>query len=139
MKHLRQVKASAGSGKTYELTRCFLQRLVASGPPASASASSACVLSPGGAGGWGVRNSLKTSAGMMISAALRIRPDCTVETDIDTLTAHDGATGARLQGPAYRDALKACQAVGATVEGSTKARDQATQAALAFLKKVFGL
>ena len=30
----------------------------------------------GGAGGWGVRNSLKTSAGMMISAALRIRPDC---------------------------------------------------------------
>lgn len=53
MKHLRQVKASAGSGKTYELTRCFLQRLVASGPPASASASSACVLSPGGAGGWG--------------------------------------------------------------------------------------
>ncbi len=71
--------------------------------------------------------------------AVRIRPDCTVETDIDTLTAHDGATGARLQGPAYRDALKACQAVGATVEGSTKARDQATQAALAFLKKVFGL
>ncbi|MTJ92646.1 MAG: AAA family ATPase [Desulfovibrio sp.] len=53
MKHLRQVKASAGSGKTYELTRCFLQRLVESGPPASASASSACVLSPGGAGGWG--------------------------------------------------------------------------------------
>ena len=53
MKHLRQVKASAGSGKTYELTRCFLQRLVASGPPASASASSACVLSPGGTGGWG--------------------------------------------------------------------------------------
>ena len=53
MKHLRQVKASAGSGKTYELTRCFLQRLVASGPPVSASASSACVLSPGGAGGWG--------------------------------------------------------------------------------------
>lgn len=53
MKHLRQVKASAGSGKTFELTRCFLQRLVASGPPASASASSACVLSPGGTGGWG--------------------------------------------------------------------------------------
>jgi len=48
MKHLRQVKASAGSGKTYELTHCFLQRLVQSGPPASASASSACVLLPGG-------------------------------------------------------------------------------------------
>ncbi len=53
MKHLRQVKASAGSGKTYELTRCFLQRLVQSGPPLSASASSACVLSSGGTGGWG--------------------------------------------------------------------------------------
>ena len=53
MKHLRQVKASAGSGKTYELTRCFLQRLVESGPPLSASASSACVLSSGGTGGWG--------------------------------------------------------------------------------------
>ena len=53
MKHLRQVKASAGSGKTYELTRCFLQRLVQSGPPLSAAASSACVLSPGGGCGWG--------------------------------------------------------------------------------------
>lgn len=53
MKHLRQVKASAGSGKTYELTHCFLQRLVQSGPPASASASSACVLLPGGRCGWG--------------------------------------------------------------------------------------
>ena len=62
-----------------------------------------------------------------------------IETDIETMHAFDGATGARLQGPDYRDALKACQAVGATVEGSTKARDQATQAALAFLKKVFGL
>lgn len=53
MKHLRQVKASAGSGKTYELTHCFLQRLVQSGPPASASASSACALLPGGRCGWG--------------------------------------------------------------------------------------
>lgn len=70
---------------------------------------------------------------------VRIRPDCTVETDIDTLAAHDGATGARLQGPAYRDAIKACQATGASVEGSTRARDQAAQAALAFLKKEFGL
>ena len=53
MHHLRQVKASAGSGKTYELTRCFLQRLVESGQPLSASASAACVLSSGGTGGWG--------------------------------------------------------------------------------------
>ncbi|MBS0508544.1 MAG: prolyl oligopeptidase family serine peptidase [Proteobacteria bacterium] len=71
--------------------------------------------------------------------ASRTKPDCTVEIDIDTMYAYDGATGARLQGPAYGEALKACQAVGATVEGSTKARDQAAQASQAFLKKVFGL
>ena len=39
----------------------------------------------------------------------------------------------------YGEALKACQAQGATVEGNTKAREQAAEAALAFLKKVFGV
>lgn len=76
---------------------------------------------------------------LQLRNASRTKPDCTVEIDIDTMYAYDGATGARLQGPAYGEALKACQAVGATVEGSTKARDQAAQAAQAFLKKVFGL
>ncbi|CAK7036703.1 MAG: RecBCD enzyme subunit RecB [Desulfovibrio sp.] len=52
MHHLRQVKASAGSGKTYELTRCFLQRLVACGAPGTA-ASPACALSSSGPCGWG--------------------------------------------------------------------------------------
>lgn len=52
MQHLRQVKASAGSGKTYELTRCFLQRLVSCGAPGRA-ASPACALSSGGPCGWG--------------------------------------------------------------------------------------
>lgn len=52
MQHLRQVKASAGSGKTYELTRCFLQRLVACGAPGTA-ASPACALSSSGPCGWG--------------------------------------------------------------------------------------
>ncbi|HQQ68820.1 MAG TPA: prolyl oligopeptidase family serine peptidase [Alicycliphilus sp.] len=69
----------------------------------------------------------------------RTKPDCPVEIDIDTLYAYDGTSGARLQGNAYTDALKSCQAVGATVEGSTRARDQAEQAAVTFLKKVFGL
>ncbi|MBB5143762.1 UvrD-helicase domain-containing protein [Desulfovibrio intestinalis] len=52
MQHLRQVKASAGSGKTYELTRCFLQRLVSCGAPGRA-ASPACALGSGGPCGWG--------------------------------------------------------------------------------------
>ena len=74
---------------------------------------------------------------LQLRNAQRTKPDCAVEFDIDTMYAYDGATGTRLQGPAYGEALKACQAVGATVEGNTKARDQAAQAALAFLKKVF--
>lgn len=68
----------------------------------------------------------------------RTSPDCPLQTDIDTLFAYDGRTGARLQGSAYADAVEACRAVGATVQGNTGARDQAQQAAVAFLKKVFG-
>ncbi|SDF36098.1 UvrD-helicase domain-containing protein [Desulfovibrio legallii] len=49
--HLRQVKASAGSGKTYELTRCFLQRVAACAAPAPASG--ACALNAAGPTGWG--------------------------------------------------------------------------------------
>jgi hypothetical protein len=33
--------------------------------------------------------------------------------------------------------LKSCGAIGATVEGSTRARDQAAKAAIAFLQKTF--
>ena len=69
----------------------------------------------------------------------RTKPDCPVEIDIDTMFAYDGRTGERLQGPAYGDALKACRAEDASVEGSTRARDEAAQAALAFLKKIFAL
>lgn len=55
MPRLRQVKASAGSGKTYELTRCFLQRLMECGGARSAvSASPACALAVDGLKtGWG--------------------------------------------------------------------------------------
>lgn len=44
MSRLCQVKASAGSGKTYELTRCFLLRLMECGHKAGVAASPACAL-----------------------------------------------------------------------------------------------
>ncbi len=55
MPRLRQVKASAGSGKTYELTRCFLQRLLeCGGAQSSVSVSPACALAADGLkSGWG--------------------------------------------------------------------------------------
>ena len=54
MSRLCQVKASAGSGKTYELTRCFLLRLMECGHTAGVAASPACALAPEGRQcGWG--------------------------------------------------------------------------------------
>ena len=72
-----------------------------------------------------------------LRGATRTKADCPLEIDIDTLYAYDRTTGARLQGEAYTTALKNCSAVGATVEGSTRARDKAAQAAVGFLKKTF--
>lgn len=73
----------------------------------------------------------------VLRGATRIRPECPLETDIDTGYVYDRTTGTRLQGPAFAAALKGCGAVGATVEGSNRARDKAAQAAIAFLKKTF--
>jgi dienelactone hydrolase len=73
-----------------------------------------------------------------LRSAPRTRADCPLEIDIDTLYAYDRTNGARLQGDAYTAVLKGCTAVGATVEGSNRARDKAAQAAVAFLKKTFG-
>ena len=53
MSRLCQVKASAGSGKTYELTRRFLLRLMECGHAPGAAASPACALSEGRQCGWG--------------------------------------------------------------------------------------
>lgn len=54
MSRLCQVKASAGSGKTYELTRCFLLRLMECGHASGVAASPACALAPEGRQcGWG--------------------------------------------------------------------------------------
>jgi dienelactone hydrolase len=67
--------------------------------------------------------------------ASKAKADCPLEIDIDTLYAYDRFTGTRLQGEAYTTALKNCGTIGATVEGSSRARDKAAQAAVAFLKK----
>jgi dienelactone hydrolase len=72
---------------------------------------------------------------VFIRGAQKTRDECPLETDIATMASYDRNTGARLQGEAYREALKACSAVGASVEGSKKARDQAAQATVAFLRK----
>ena len=72
-----------------------------------------------------------------VRRAQRTRADCPIEVDVDTFYAYDRTSGARLQGAAYQDAVKACSAVGASVEGNTAARDKAAQAAVAFLKKAF--
>ena len=72
-----------------------------------------------------------------VRGATRTKADCPLEIDIDTLYAYDRTSGARLQGEAYPAALKSCAAVGATVEGSHRARDKAAQAAVGFLKKTF--
>ena len=73
-----------------------------------------------------------------VRGAARTRPECPLETDIDTSYVYDRTTWTRLQGPAFAAALKGCGAVGATVEGNIRARDKAAQAAVAFLKKTFG-
>jgi dienelactone hydrolase len=67
--------------------------------------------------------------------ALRSRPDCVLEFDIDTSYAYDRTNGARLQGDAYREAVRSCNATGANVEGNHAARDKAADAAIAFLRK----
>ncbi|MEO8507027.1 MAG: dienelactone hydrolase family protein [Betaproteobacteria bacterium] len=73
-----------------------------------------------------------------VRGAVRSKAECPVAVDIDTFQAFDFTTGARLQGPAFQEAMKACVTTGATVEGNPKARDKAAQAALAFFKKTFG-
>ncbi len=72
-----------------------------------------------------------------LRSATRTKAECPVEIDIDTFYAYNRATGGRLQGEAYKDALKGCGAVGATVEGNRAARDKAVQAAVLFLKTRF--
>jgi dienelactone hydrolase len=74
-----------------------------------------------------------------LARATKTTADCPIEIDIDNFQAFDRGTGARLQGEAYNAALKSCRAMGANVEGNTKARDQAASAAVTFLKKVFAL
>lgn len=74
-----------------------------------------------------------------LARASKTSADCPIEVDIDNFQAFDRQTGARLQGEAYNTALKNCRAMGANVEGNKKARDQAAEAALSFLKKTFAM
>jgi len=69
--------------------------------------------------------------------AQRTRGDCPLEIDLDTGYAYDRTTGTRLQGAAFAEVQHGCRAVGARVEGSRAARDQAAQAAIAFLNSAF--
>jgi dienelactone hydrolase len=73
-----------------------------------------------------------------VAGAQKNLETCPLEMDIDTLTFYDASNGQRL---AFADATamnKAkCSALGASVEGSSKARDLAAEAVLAFLKKTF--
>ena len=70
-----------------------------------------------------------------LKAAQRTREDCPLEVDIDTGVFQDRQTGQRLQADAVRDLARKCNAVGATIEGSRRARDKAAEAIVAFLKK----
>ena len=72
-----------------------------------------------------------------VSRAQRTRADCPIEIDVDTLHAYDRTSGARLQGQAYRDAVSACRALGASVQGNKAARAAAAKATLAFLQRSF--
>lgn len=72
-----------------------------------------------------------------LRGAQRTLDTCPVEMDIDSFASFDRNTGQRLQGEAYQAVLKTCGATGASIEGSTQARDRAAQVTLAFLAKVF--
>ena len=74
---------------------------------------------------------------LFLRSAQRTLDTCPLEMDIDTFAIYDRGSGQRLQGEALQAAFKACSALGASIEGSTKAREQAAQATLAFLAKTF--
>lgn len=67
----------------------------------------------------------------------RTLDDCPLEMDIDTLATYDRVTGKRLSGSDYQQAVKGCQALGASVKGDTAARAKAGETLVAFLRKVF--
>ncbi len=75
----------------------------------------------------------------LVKRAKRIREDCPLEQDIDTLAVMDHNTGQRVTGDAYKQAVEACSALGAHVEGNTAARSKAGDLVVAFLKKTYGM
>ena len=69
----------------------------------------------------------------------RTLDDCPLEMDIDTLASYNHATGKRLSGADYQQAVKSCQTLGASVKGDKEARAKAGEAVVAFLRRVLSL
>jgi dienelactone hydrolase len=73
-----------------------------------------------------------------VRGAQRTLADCPLQLDIDAMVYQDRSTGAHLTTPAVQEVTKSrCSATGASVQGSTSARDTAAKAILAFLAKVY--
>lgn len=76
---------------------------------------------------------------VFIRGAQRTSASCPIETDIETLSVIDRASGQRLGGEALAAAQRDCAATGAHVQGDRAARDQAATAIRAFLTRVFAV
>lgn len=76
---------------------------------------------------------------LVLRGAQKTLATCPIEMDINTLYYYDHGTGQRLSGEALQQVQKSCSALGASVEGNKATRDKAGEAAVVFLKKVFGL
>lgn len=69
--------------------------------------------------------------------ATRTTDNCPLEMDIDTLGVYDHNSGQRLTGDAYKQAVKSCSELGASVQGDGAARRKAGEAIVSFLHKTF--
>ena len=71
-----------------------------------------------------------------LSTAQKTLSECPVERDIDSNKFYDRFTGKELSDDEYKEMLKkSCYKTGASVEGSTDAREQAAKAVTEFLKR----
>jgi dienelactone hydrolase len=66
-------------------------------------------------------------------------PNCPYEFDVETFAIVDRTNGQRIAADQIQAATAKCRGKGASVQGNKAARDEAAKAAVAFLRKVFGL
>jgi dienelactone hydrolase len=66
-------------------------------------------------------------------------PNCPYEFDVDSFAVVDRSSGQRLAPDAIPAATAKCRGRGASVQGNKAARDEASRAAVTFLRKVFAL